>query len=304
MKYVCLLILRTLHNLLQRLRFVFFAKNSSSISPSSHGATFNNRSNFSSKNLKTHRRTQLFRGLILVFSALLCIGAFYYTLSYFEKREPVRTPIKVIAQTGPIKEGLKTDFLAEILGLSVDKPICLSLEEVEEVLEKNPLIKKVSASYLNPETLYIDYTLRKPVFALIDFENTALDLEGRLFPLNPYFTPKKLPELYLGLKEIIPFEKSLEGEELALARHLYHLLKGEINRIDLSHISESSLGKREIIVTLKLPNEAKHILRLSTKRYREELCDYRSLKRVVSEGNFVIDLRVPELAYLTHLKEL
>ncbi|MCB1072564.1 MAG: hypothetical protein KDK96_05605 [Chlamydiia bacterium] len=243
------------------------------------------------------------RFVCLVFFALLCIGAFYYTLSHFEQRKPAKTPIKVIAQTGPIKEGLKTDYLAEILDLSIDNPQHLSVEEVEKVLEKSPLIKKVSASYLNSETLYIDYTLRNPVFALIDLENTALDLEGHLFPLNPYFTPKKLPELYLGLKEIISFEKSLSGKEMALATHLYHLLKEEIKRIDLSHINESSLGKREIVVILELPNGAKHILRLSTKRYQEELLDYQSLKTAVQEGDFIIDLRVPELAYVTHLTQ-
>lgn len=243
------------------------------------------------------------RFVLLVCFSLLCIGAFYYTLSYFEQRKPVRTPIKVIAQTGPIKEGLKTDFLAELLDLSVDHPKCLSTEEVEEVLEKSPLIKNVSASFLNSETLYVDYTLRNPVFVLIDLENVALDLEGHLFPLNPYFTPKKLPELYLGLKEIIPFEKPLQGKEMALATDLYDLLKDGIDRIDLSHINESSLGKREIVVVLKLPNDTRHILRLSTKSYKEELLDYQSLKSTIEAGDFIVDLRVPELAYITQLKD-
>ncbi|MDN3509304.1 MAG: hypothetical protein P0S93_04740 [Candidatus Neptunochlamydia sp.] len=244
------------------------------------------------------------RFVLLVCFSLLCIGTFYYTLSYFEQRKPVRTPIKVIAQTGSIKEGLKTDFLAELLDLSVDNPKHLSTEEVEEILERSPLIKKVSASYLNSETLYVDYTLRHPVFALIDIENAALDLEGYLFPLNPYFTPKKLPELYLGLKEIILFGESLQGKEMALATELYHLLKGEINRIDLSHINESSLGKKEIVVVLELPNSsARHILRLSTKRYQEELHDYQALQSTVQGGDFIIDLRVSDLAYVTQLKD-
>ncbi|MDJ0651543.1 MAG: hypothetical protein QNJ27_00800 [Simkaniaceae bacterium] len=243
------------------------------------------------------------RFVVLVCFSLLCVGAFYYTLSYFEQRGPERIQIKVIAQTGPIKEGLKTDFLAELLDLSVDRPKYLSAEEVEEVLRKSPCIKNVSASYLNAETLYVDYTLRNPVFALIDFENTALDLEGHLFPLTPYFTPKKLPEFYLGLKEILPFEKPLQGKELALATELYHLLKSAIDRIDLSHINESSLGKREIVVVLRLSNDAKHILRLSTKRYKEELLNYQLLKSTVQEGDFIVDLRVPKLAYVTQLKE-
>ena len=238
------------------------------------------------------------RPLMLVSFALLCIGAFYFTLSYFERRAPLKTPIKVIAQTGPIKEGLKTDYLAEILDLSINNPKCLDINEVEKIIEKSPLIKKVSASYLNPETLYIDYTLRNPIFALIDLENMALDLEGYLFPLNPYFTPKKLPELYLGLKEMISFDKPLTGKEMILATHLYSLFKEKIIRIDLSRINESSLGKREIIIILKSPKKVTHILRLSPKRYEEQLENYRIFKKVIQDQELIIDLRVPELAYL------
>ncbi|MEM8727781.1 MAG: hypothetical protein AAGE99_03630 [Chlamydiota bacterium] len=244
----------------------------------------------------------LFLALSVCFS-LLCIGVFYSTLAFFEQRKPVKTAVRVIAQTGPIKEGLKTDCLAELLDLSFDRPKCLSSEKVEEVLRKSPCIQKVSASYPNPETLYIDYILRNPIFALIDLDNTALDLEGYLFPLTPYFTPKKLPELYLGLKEIPPFEKPLQGKEIALATDLYRLLKEEIGRIDLSRIDETSLGKKEIVVILKLSNGMRHILRLSTTRYKEELDNYQALRSTLREGDFTIDLRIPQLGYVTQLTD-
>lgn len=90
---------------------------------------------------------------------------------------------------------------------------------------------------------------------------------------------------------------------MALATDLYDLLKDGIDRIDLSHINESSLGKREIVVVLKLPNDTRHILRLSTKSYKEELLDYQSLKSTIEAGDFIVDLRVPELAYITQLKD-
>lgn len=243
------------------------------------------------------------RPLMLVFFALFCIGLFYFTLSYFEHRKPQKTPIRMIAQTGPIKEGLKTDCLAEILDLSVNNPKFLEVDEVERLIEKSPLIKKVSASYLNPETLYIDYTLRNPIFALIDFENIALDLEGHLFPLSPYFTPKKLPELYLGLKEALSFNEPLKRRELILATHLYELFRGGIKRIDLSHIDEKSLGKREIVVILEYPEKVQHTLRLSTKRYKEELKHYQSVKEKIQDQGLIIDLRVPKLAYITSVEE-
>lgn len=239
------------------------------------------------------------RFFVLLFIALVCIEGFYYALSHSEKKEPVQSPIKMIAQTGPIKEGLKTDHLAEILGLSADHPQCLSTAQAAAILKKSPFIKEVSTAYWNAETLYIDYTLRHPTFALIDFEDTAVDLEGHLFPLEPYFTPKNLPELYLGFKKPRSFEKPLGKREMDLAIHLYYLLKGEVGRIDLSHIDESSLGRREIIVMLVLPSREKHILRLSTHKYQKEISDYQSLRKVIQRGDYVIDLRIPKLGFIT-----
>ncbi|QVL58252.1 MAG: hypothetical protein KFB93_04005 [Simkaniaceae bacterium] len=238
------------------------------------------------------------RPLMLVCFALLCIGSFYFTLSYFEQRKPLKTPIRIIAQTGPIKEGLKTDYLAEILDLSINDPKYLDVDEVEKIIGKSPLIKKVSASYLNSETLYIDYTLRNPTFALIDLENTALDFDGHLFPLSPYFTPKKLPELYLGLKEVVSFDEPLKGRKMILAIDLYNLLKEEIKRIDLSHLNEKSLGKREIVIILEYAENVTHTLRLSPKRYKEELDHYLDFKKNVQDQGLIIDLRVPDLAYI------
>ncbi len=239
------------------------------------------------------------RPILLVCFSLLCIGSFYFTLSYFENREPPKVPIKIIAQTGPLKEGLKTDYLAEVLDLSANQPKNLEVDEVEKILRESPLIKKVSASYLSPNTLYIDYTLRSPTFALIDLENLALDVEGYLFPLRPYFTPKKLPELYLGLKAIPPWNHPLDEKEVALANNLHTLLGREVKRIDLSHIEEKSLGKREIVVILEYSGGIFHTLRLSPKRYEEEIKRYRAFSGKVQDQGLIIDLRVPKLAYIT-----
>ncbi len=238
------------------------------------------------------------RPILLVCFSLLCIGSFYFTLSYFESRELPKVPIKIIAQTGPLKEGLKTDYLAEILELSANQPKSMEIEEVETILRESPLIKKVSASYLSPDTLYIDYTLRSPTFALIDLENVALDLEGYLFPLSPYFTPKKLPELYLGLIEVPPWSLPLRREEVALANHLYALLGKRVKRIDLSRSNENSLGRREMIVILEYPGGICHTLRLSPKRYEEELRNYQRFQKKVQDQRLIIDLRVPHLAYV------
>lgn len=238
------------------------------------------------------------RPLFMVCFALSCITLFYFCLSYFEKREVPKTPIKVIAQTGPLKEGLKTDYLAELLDLSSDHPKCLEIEEVEKTLLKSPMIKTVSASYLNPETLYIDYTVRTPSFILLDIENRALDDEGIAIPLTPYFTPKKLPELYLGLQKPEEFTQVYSQKKRHLTHKLQQILSPDLVRVDLSHVEESSLGKEEIVVVVK-PKDKYHYLRLPTKGFEKQLSHYLSLKEKIEEEELIIDLRLSDLAYLT-----
>lgn len=236
--------------------------------------------------------------LLMVCFALLCITLFYFSLSYFEKREVPKTPIKVIAQTGPLKEGVKTDYLAELLDLSSDHPKCLEIEEVEIRLLKSPMIKEVSASYLNPETLYIDYTLRTPCFMLLDIENRALDEEGVAIPLIPHFTPKKLPELYLGLQKSEDLISAYNPKKRNIAQKLKKILSYDLVRIDLSHFEESSLGKQEIVVIVK-PEDKSHYLRLPIKEFEKQLSRYLSLQEKIKDQELIIDLRVPDLAYLT-----
>lgn len=238
------------------------------------------------------------RPLLMVCFALSCITLFYFSLSYFEKREVPKTPIKVIAQTGPLKEGLKTDYLAELLDLFSDHPKCLEIEEVEMRLLKSPMIREVSASYLNPETLYIDYTLRTPCFILLDIENRALDEEGVAIPLTPHFTPKKLPELYLGLQKPEELFRSYNPKKQYITQKLQKILSHDLVRVDLSHIEESSLGKQEIVVIVK-PEGKCHYLRLPMKEFEKQLSRYLFLQEKIKDQELIIDLRVPDLAYLT-----
>lgn len=228
---------------------------------------------------------KLFKPILLVCFALFMTLGFYAILSFFERQKPPPEPIRAIAQTGPLKEALKTDCLAELLGLSLDRPHAISSEEAEALLKKHPVIQKASVSLLNPETLYIDYTLRTPQFILGDVENLAIDREGKAFPLSPFFSPKNLPTLYLG--------KGNHGEKKKVASHLFKILGDETTLIDVSQAFEPSLGKRELIAFY-----GPHILRLTPKRYSEELERYRKIKERLGEEPMIIDLRVEHLAYI------
>jgi hypothetical protein len=223
--------------------------------------------------------------------------------------------ISAIIQTGPEKEALKTSYLAEVLGLSADQPISLyvfDLEKGEEKLLSSPLIADGKIQRLPPNALYVDYEVRRPVAWLADYKNTAIDRDGYIFPVAPFFSPKQLPEIYLGLP---PFgtaedkqgrkggqwQSPLKGRYLQLAFEALQFFEGsswkeglKIKRIDVSNAWAPSLGSRELVVfteeEIALKENGRElvcvfpkILRLSPKDYPQQLANFSALRRNMLE---------------------
>jgi len=243
-----------------------------------------------------------------------------------------RYRITSIIQTGPEKEALQTAYLAELLHLSQDVPTQLyvfDIKQGEERLLKSPLIKKAHIKRLPPCTLYIDYEVRKPVSYLGDFRNTGIDREGYIFPIEPFFAPKRLPEIYLGLTA--PLELPIKDAKFDLALGVLKLLETapweeglQIIKIDVSHAFSPSLGQREVILSTEEEVTIQHqqkemvcvfpkIIRLSPKDYTHQLenffqlqktilNDYRRQLSCLSQGGRfaprTVDLRIPQLAFV------
>lgn len=217
--------------------------------------------------------------------------------------------IVAIVQTGPEKEALKTAYLAELLHLRSDQPQSLyafNLREAEKKLLASPLISLAKIRRIEPGTLYIDYTVRKPIAKLADYENIGLDEEGYLFPLSPFLSPKNLPEMYLGLPPFGVKENTREGGEwnrplqdryFFLALQIHKALDEapwregmRIKRIDVSNAFAESYGQREIVLLTEdewLSNDTlclfPKILRLPTKDPFHQLSNFLSLKRAMLE---------------------
>lgn len=238
---------------------------------------------------------------LLIVSTLVLYLRFQREKRFFSSQ----TSITQIAQTGPRKEALKTDNLAEILGLAIDAPTSLSkfncLSASKKLLEC-PLIKKAKVEVYDSETLYIDYTLHQPYVWISDAENLVMDREKFLFPFFPFFTPKKMTEVYLGLKSLEGvWNQPIESPATDLAFEILDSLQNHVHfvkRIDVSQAMSAHLAKREIVVMIEREGSV-HFLRLTPKGYQKQLERYLALtQRVKQEGDLIVDLRLPGLAFV------
>lgn len=270
---------------------------------------------------RTKNKLPLSRAITyIVVSVAVCSGvpAFIKKSYQLRNQQISKNPlyfITNIAQTGPVKEAIKTEHLAELLGLSVDKPqnlFAFDLSAGEKRLFQSGVIKQARLSKEPPNTLVVDYVVREPLAYIADYSNLVIDEEGTTFPLTPYFTPKILPSIYLGIK-IIPLSYGkLADEKFKIALDILEffkkldLKKVTLQKIDVSNIRANTIGKQEIIVVLteELGGERfARYLRLTPENYIEEIEHYLNLKQMGMSGDLIIDLRLLPNAYLTQLDE-
>lgn len=237
-----------------------------------------------------------------------------------------------IVQSTKSPDMLKTQQLAEFLGLSNDLPQNLYAFDQKwayRVLQSLPFMKNVSISALPPSLVSIDYTMRAPKWLLADYENIAVDEEGYIFPITPFYTPKKLPHIQLGLPPFLgssdlqgrvggAWNKPLQGHHFTLAKKVLQLEKSfpahfEIVKVDVQRAFYASKDS-EIVIKLK---ETKfdgfekvtlqeYLLRLPQEKYEEALerffahiDTYQKLR-----GSYhlqIVDLRLDRIALVKSL---
>jgi hypothetical protein len=165
------------------------------------------------------------------------------------------------------------------------------------------VIKDAKVKLIEPDTIYVDYTVRQPLAWLYDFENIALDEEGVPFPVSPFFTPKKLPEVYLGIRNFY-WNRPLKERSAQLALTILQLLSRlslNVKRLDVSKAYLPSLGRREVVLILDEQGFTK-TLRLTPKNFAQELGNYLELRGKLPAAAQIIDLRIPQLAFIEERK--
>ena len=235
-------------------------------------------------------------------------GYFLWTYHHQKQLTDGRYQILNIVQTGPEKEALTTAYLAELLNLSIDKPVSLyafDCKKGEKQLALSPLIAKGNIKKHFDHSIYIDYTVRKTIARLADYKNIGIDKEGYLFPIAPFFSPKEIPEIYLGLPSFGASEDSfgrkgggwlipVQNRFFTLAMEVLTFLEEapwregfRVKRIDVSNAFAPSLGQREIVLTTEEEIFFKEgivcvfpkLLRLAPKDYPQQLKSFCALRR-------------------------
>jgi hypothetical protein len=266
----------------------------------------------------------------IVASAFLVSGISHLLFKhYFKSHQSCvvdpQNAINSIVQTGPQREALKTEYLAELIGISSDRPysaVTFNLEQAKQRLLKSPLISQAEVKLIKPNALYVDYTVRQPIAWLEDYINVVLDKDGYPFPFSPFFSPKNLPAIYFGLapfgtsvadsdRPIAQWGVPLKGRYVELAFDILAMITDlkvsglfSVKRIDISNAFAESYGTREIVIFTEdsmvrnfngkevrfcLPC----ILRLSTKNYGQELGNYLKLRAHLLEDEKKMSM-IPE----------
>lgn len=244
---------------------------------------------------------RVFIFLCVLFVSLTTGFRFY---AWLYKNDP-GAQIEYISQTSIPKEALSTAYLAEVLDLSVDKPVFFSefaIEDACQKLSKSPFIEKVSIAKVCPNMLHVDYSVRQPVALLEDKNHTAVDDQGFWFPIAPYFSTEKLVKIYLGEEiETNPINSFFWHKALqVLDVWKTFPYMGDLVRLDVSKMQEDSMGKKEVVLIIK-KDQHTHYLRLNTKNIQSALENYWSMQEQLQQEkpcDKIVDLRLENVAYL------
>lgn len=250
--------------------------------------------------------------LIVALSCLMISGSasIGYLIYRYTKQQTKRSASSLLqaivhttSQTGYERIHLEANFFAEILDLSADKPTYLGQFDIEKAKHKllaTHVIQNAHLKKMQPDILFIQYIARIPYVFLGDISNTAMDAAGHLFPVMPFYSPRQLPQLYLGLSEKEQtWGNVIEKEQLQRVQTLIDLLGIEnIEYLDLSQAASLAAGRREIVVKFK----GGCLLRLTPKNYVQQLANYSILKTTLLKQKraSIVDLRIPEVAYIQY----
>lgn len=267
------------------------------------------------------------QAVLWIFLSTLAISGsafllWFYHLHLMDRRisEP-HYNIVSIEQGSLNGHALKTDYLMELLDLPFHKHTNLyrfNLKEAKKKLISSPLIKEGIIQKKFPGTLSIAYKTREPIAYLQDYPNMVLDEQGYVFPFHPFYTPKFLPTIYLGLEKQDNILGYCLKEEACLETALtilqaFKVLHQEglfLTAINASKKDPIFYGQKEIILTLEEKKMRENTIplvlsvRLSTQRMGDKILQIQKIyqwllgNQVDKSEPITIDMRLADMAFI------
>lgn len=255
--------------------------------------------------------------ITLCFSGGAAIGLSIYRWHQHTMAADDRYRITTILQQPAGQESLPSSYFAEILGLSIDRSSFLTTFQLKKELKKItaiPFVENASIKKVFPSTIYIEYSLRKPIAFIGDFANCCIDANRITMPFLPFFSNEQLPEIILGELEFTAWGQSIQNLQLESALEMLNIIDSQcrkenmrVKRIDFSKINAPSAGQREIVLILNDSTEqTSFFLRLCVNHYRQNIRNFWNLKKHLADNDknirfsqITVDLRVPHLAFLS-----
>ncbi len=249
--------------------------------------------------------------LYVLFSVIIIWGTLFLTwlihrAILVKRSQDPRYNIVALVQTTQGTNTLQNWQIAELLDLSCDNRQNLYMFDPKEASDKlmgHSCIQKANVRRQPPGIILVDYLLREPVAYLAEYSNVAVDKERYPFLHRPYFTPKILPELYIGANDLT-FFSPLDSDEALLAFRLLDsakkILPYRIRRIDTQNAYKKNAGMREVIVIVD-EGKKERILRMNPHGFDASLATFMELHSTFEGINpscesQIIDLRTPSIA--------
>jgi len=218
--------------------------------------------------------------------------------------------ITKISQLSLQKEVLSNLYLAELLDLSCDKVVSCEEFDIEAGKKKllaSPCIDEAKVTFIDDTHIQVSYSHVNLAALIADFKNRGIDEGGKIFPIKPFFSPKGIVSVFLGIKEVKEggaIDTYEEKSRWVFAKKFLKDLsvvniQGKVTFLDVSKIEEKSLGKNEIILKIDY-FERTDILRLSKRNYLNEIQNYIILTEKLKheKGQIMIDFRLDSLAFI------
>lgn len=224
--------------------------------------------------------------------ALLSI--LYYSHIFESQKNDPAFYLKYLDQKG----GLPSYYVEEVLGLCVDEMVNIhdfSVSKAKKRLEESPLIASVEVKKQMPDSCHVVYRLFEPVAMVTDWENAAVDQNGRLIPFLPFYDHVGLPQITIGEVAQPEWGKKLRLSRVHTALKILRKIPlQDLVRLDVSRVDMPSFGQREVIVTMQ-----DAILRLNPDHWEDGWNNFLKMQEVIDDQSLrVVDLRIPQIAII------